>query len=258
LAGRLRLKFSHHFPGIIWNTTLLPERNLLLLEIRNHQHKIVSFSAFQYLEDSFLWRDFQLEETWWVNLAAATADKVVFTIYLETQNPDKKGILVYHLQPPGLCWWNNDFSLTGVFPTAVKGYSSRYGNRELTLDLQTGTELAPLAGEPIDMKAILRPVQYVEGTSHFDTVRTFLEQKLNLLPVATFEYLEYDSRIFISYYVAETGLANYLLVIGTEGEVLLHEKLDEQLKGIGMDTFFVLPGCLIFVKNREDLVSYFL
>jgi hypothetical protein len=89
-------------------------------------------------------------------------------------------------------------------------------------------------------------------------VKTFLEQKLNLSPVGAFEYLEFDSRIFVSYYVMETGLANYLLIMDNDGEVLLHEKLAEQLKGIGMETFFVLSGCVFFVKNREDLVSYFL
>ncbi len=62
----------------------------------------------------------------------------------------------------------------------------------------------------------------------------------------------------MSYYVTESGLSNYLVVMDGEGEVLLHEKLAEQLKGIGMETFFVLAGCVFFVKNREDLVSYFL
>jgi hypothetical protein len=228
------------------------------LEIRDHEKKQVSFSAIDYVSNQFLWKDFHLEEKWWVSLGAATADKIIFTCYLETQNPDKKGILVYHLQPPALVWWSNDFSLTAVSSSAVHGYTSKFGNREVKLDVQSGSELSPDQIQQATSDIVCRPVQYAEGSSHFDTVKTFLAQKLNLSPVLAFEYLEYDSRIFISYYVMETGLANYLLVVGSEGEVLLHEKLDEHLKGIGMDTFFVLAGCLFFVKNREDLVSYFL
>ena len=106
--------------------------------------------------------------------------------------------------------------------------------------------------------AVIRPSLYSEGTSYFNTVKIFLESRLNLLPVVALEYLEYDSKIFISYYTKENDLANYLLVLSHAGELLLHEKLDESLKGIGQDTFFILSGCVIFVKNKRELISYFL
>jgi len=38
--------------------------------------------------------------------------------------------------------------------------------------------------------------------------------------------------------------------------LLLKEKLDEHLKGIGLDTFFVLSGYVFFVKNKVELVCY--
>ena len=87
-------------------------------------------------------------------------------------------------------------------------------------------------------------------------MKTFLGQKLNLTPVVALEYLELDTFIFVSYYVAEGDLVNYLLVLSADGKVLLHEKLDEHLKGIGLDTFFILSGCVIFVRNKRELVSY--
>lgn len=237
----------------------MPESSILLLEIRDHQQKTVSFSAIDYHENKFLWRDFQLEESWWVNLSAAAGNVMLFTIYLETQNPDKKGMLAYRLQDRTLCWWNNDFSLTSVGADRVTGFSSRFGAREIALDLHSGKEVPVLAeAAAVDVPSLIRPVQYAEGTAHFETVKTFLSRKLNLLPVAALEYLEHGSQIIISYYTSQDGLANDLLVVGDDGDVLLHEKLGEQLKGIGLDTFFMLSGCLFFVKNREELVSYFL
>jgi peptidoglycan/LPS O-acetylase OafA/YrhL len=47
-----------------------------------------------------------------------------------------------------------------------------------------------------------------------------------------------------------------LLVVDESGNMLLQEKLDEQLKGLGVDTFFVLSGCLFFVRNKRHLLSY--
>jgi len=83
-----------------------------------------------------------------------------------------------------------------------------------------------------------------------------LSRRFNLLPVIALEYLEHDSIIFISFYIEEGELANYLLIISAGGEVLMKEKLDEHLKGIGIDTFFLLSGCVIFVKNKVELFSY--
>ena len=259
MTGRPRFNFSHRFTGVVWNTVAMPESSILLLEIRDHQQKSVSFSALHYQENKFLWRDFRLEESWWVNLAAASGDVVLFTIYLETQNPDKKGILAYGLSDQKLRWWNNDFSLTSVERDRVTGFSSRFGAKKIALDLHSGQEVpvTPDASEP-GVHALIRPVQYAEGTPHYETVKTFLSQKLTLLPVRALEYLEYESLIMISYYISHEGLANYLLVMDKNGNVLLHEKLGEQLKGIGLDTFFMLSGCLFFVKNSEELVSYFL
>jgi len=260
LSGSLKRKFSHRFPGIVWNTIALPEKDIILLEVRNHERKQVSFSAWQYASDLFLWQDVTLDELWWVNLSAAAGDVVLFTIYLDTSNPDKKGLLAYSLYDTKLLWWHNDFSILSVNDLYVNGISTKTGTKEIVLDVLTGKELAGALPELQEKKTanFFKPSLYAEDTAYFSTVKTFLESGLNLLPVTALEYLEHDGRIFISYYVQENGLANYLLVLSLAGEVLLHEKLDESLKGIGQDTFFILAGCVIFVKNKCELISYFL
>ena len=103
---------------------------------------------------------------------------------------------------------------------------------------------------------LFHPFQYLEGTGNFETVRSFLTSKMGILPVMGAEYLEYESLIFISCYLQEDGLANYLIVVTEEGREVLRQKLEDHLKGIGLDTFFILSGCLFFVKSKRELVSY--
>jgi hypothetical protein len=260
LTERLKRKFSHRFQGVVWNTEVLPEEELLLIEERSHEERLVTFSAWHYATDTFRWQHIKLDEPWWVNLSAAAEGVVLFTIYLDTNNPDKKGILGCSSKDLKLLWWNNDFSIVSVLPEKVLGVATKLGSKEVVLDLHSGKELNEPWPEASAKKtdAIIRPSLYSEGTSYFNTVKIFLESRLNLLPVVALEYLEYDSKIFISYYTKENDLANYLLVLSHAGELLLHEKLDESLKGIGQDTFFILSGCVIFVKNKRELISYFL
>jgi hypothetical protein len=255
LEGGLTPKFLHRFKGNIWN--LLASDRFLLIEVRDAGIKEVSFSLLDTAKDLFLWKDKVLEEPWWVNASAILGDKLVFTIYIDTNNPDKKGILVYSAGDLVLKWWNNDFSLSETGEDFVKGFTSKLGLKETVLELSSGKikEEGSYHAEP--SRLVLRPVQYVEGIPYFETVRKFLADRLNFLAVSALEYLEAKDRIIISAYTAEDdGLANYLFVLSAEGNVLLKEKLGGPLKGIGLDTFFILKGCVIFVRNRVELVSY--
>jgi hypothetical protein len=259
LRSRVDFNFLHRFDGIVWATIASPEHDVILIETRNVENKLAAFSALNFKTNTYLWQNKTLEEKWWINLTMVAGNVILFTIYLDTNNPDKKGILAYDLQTLRLLWWNNDFSVIEVNNNKVKGFVWKLSHKEVILDLSTGKEIGTELAETLsETKAYrtLKPVQYLEGTEYFNTVKNFLQQRLNLLPVISLEYLEYESLIFISYYQGEIDLANYLLVLSGEGDVLLKEKIDEQRKGIGLDTFFILAGCVFFVKNKVELVSY--
>jgi hypothetical protein len=126
----------------------------------------------------------------------------------------------------------------------------------LVLDARTGGLFESSLFDVRKDEKVVRPHHYPDGHPYFETVKTFLNQKFNLSPTSALEYLEHDSLIFISCYLHERELTNYLFVCSSDGTLLLKEKLGEHLKGIGLDTFFILSGCLIFVRNKGELVSY--
>lgn len=256
MSRSIVFNFSHVFDGVIWNTLSVPENDVILLEIRNAEKKKVSFSAFNFQKQKFLWKDKQLDEPWWIGLSAVSGNVILITIFTDTANPDKKGIVAYDLSSFELLWWNNDFSLVSFSRSEATGTSNKFGNRQFSLELRTGKEIKPMEpAEKVDNN-VLRPSQYHEDHHYFVTVKTFLGQRFNLLPVTALEYLEYQSLIFISCYLQEDALTNYLFIISEDGNLLLKEKLDEHVKGIGLDTFFILSGCVFFVRNKVELVSY--
>jgi len=256
LERKLDFNFSHVFNGIVWNSVVSGDGSTLVLEIRDGEHKKVSFAALDVKENKWLWQNKVSEELWWVNLNSVFSDYVLLTIYTETNNPDKKGILVYDLATFTLCWWNNDFSMTGVVNDFVFGMSSKYGAREVILDLKSGKEVEGGDKTATNSFGVLRPQQYHEGSDYFNTVKIFLEKKLNLQALSSLEYMEHNGLVFISFYTEVQGLANDLIVLSAMGNVVLHEKMSDHLKGIGWDTFFILSGCVFFVRNKVELVSY--
>ncbi len=248
--------YSHVFDGTIWNIKVCDQNSVMVLEVRNHERREVRFSALNYLTNAFLWRDKVLDDPWWINLAGVSGRIVLFTYYSDSNNPDKKATIAYHLTDAQMAWWNNDFSIHTISREFVAGYAEKFGKRELVLNIQTGHVVENVEPDLNNSDSVVRPHHYPADHPYFATVKRFLNQKFNLLPTAALEYLEHDSLIFISCYLHEKELANYLYIISPDGDLLLQEKLAEHLKGIGLDTFFILSGCVFFVRNKGELVSY--
>lgn len=251
--------FTLAFDGTIWKTVADAEEKKLFVEVRNTSSKTVSFSAVDLSQNNWLWRNLKMEEPWWITLAAASRNILFFTAYTDyNNNPDKKSILAFDILQQKILWWRNDFAISTVSGGIVTGVDTKFGSKEVGLNVADGKELARDAvvfGAEQNF-TVIKPFQYHEGSTHFDTVRSFLKSKTNILPVITVEYIEYGSLIVISAFTNPGDLANYLIVFNSEGELLLNEILGEHLKGIALDTFFILQGFLIFVKNKRELVCY--
>jgi hypothetical protein len=233
------------------------ENKTLLLEVRRPVDKTVSFAAYDYGENRFLWRDVTFEEPWWINLSGVVGEMVLFTVYTETNNPDQKSLVAYGLRQQSIAWWRNDFSLTAVSGKTVTGFSYKTGLKELSLDGDTGAVVfAEKEAEVPRNLTVIRPFQYRAGEEGFETIRAYMAGQFTGEPVVAMDYLEYGRFIVISYYVRDPELANYLIVLDTEGNELMREKAGQNLSGIGVDTFFVLEGSLIFVKNKSEFLRY--
>lgn len=261
MVGRLDLNFSVSFDGVIWNMAALPSKKLLILEIRREQRRQVTFSAWNYAENSFLWQDQPLGDAWWSGLVGAEQQVLLVQQFDATGRPDNRLLSAFHVETHQLLWKKENFAWQALTPDALTGYAGTDGDPVLErLDLMTGQTVGenPLPNTPTNvLTEVHKPSQYRQGTPYFETVCTFLIQHCNVHPVEAIEYLEHNNLVFISYYTKQSdGLAGYLLVIDTDGHNLLLEKTGEQLKGLGVDTFFILSGCLFFVRNKHELLSY--
>jgi hypothetical protein len=162
------------------------------------------------------------------------------------------------VQKKEILWWKNGFSFSGANTRLVKGFDTKFAGKESVLDLFTGQ---PVQDVDFDLGLlqnfpVIRPFQYQQGTEYFETVSDFLKVKLGITPVVTLDYLEHDALIMVSAFVNDGELANYLYVFDSNGQILLNEKLGQDLTGVGIDTFFVLAGHLIFIKDKHELISY--
>lgn len=258
MTRTLHFKFSQIFDGILWNMLQVPASDLLILEVRNEQRREAHFSALDIMMNKFEWKDILFDERWWIGLTAATKEVLLLHVYQNTENPDAKDVLAWDIFRQQKRWQLKNFLIGFLSGNYLHGRFAGENAAEVVVDVETGDLMENKAAEPMAEEniPIIKPFQYVEGTPYFETVKTFLNRMFTIVPVAGVEYLEEQSFIFISYHAMQDGLVNYLIVLSADGSVVLHEKLGERLKGLGFETFFILSGCLFFVRNKCELVSY--
>lgn len=241
----------------------VPDQPVVLIEVRDEVSFKVKFFALDYQQNVFLWKDVELAEQWWVGLTAARGKTLLFQSYVSKGNPDHKNLIACNISDGSVRWEVGEFSFFDWDDTVIRGYHTGDEIQQAIVDVATGVltkttwSSSSLSSET--QSELMGPVQYLEGTEHFETVKKFVHAKTGYNPVMGVEYMEWRDWIVVSVYTAHpSGLANYLLVFDADGEISLTEKLAENLTGLGTDTFFMLSGCLFLVKNKSELVTYLL
>lgn len=249
----MRKEFS--FDGVIWRICPHPIRPWVFIEERSLTLKVARFSGIDLMHGSCLLDREQFESEWYVGLLDVTDDKLILGQYSQ-EDPRYQSIVAYHFHSKQIQWWRRNFSIDAIGTEQVLGRDLTQDRKPIVLNLADGEiSTEPFHGRGQENR-VNYPEYYSELNDHYQTLKGFVRGKVSHEVRNDIEYLEYQCNAVISYYIAagET-LANYLLVVNEEGAVILHEKIAEQLKGVGVGTFFVVSGYLIFVKNRTVLVS---
>lgn len=251
-------RFSVHFRGTLWNTVALASEKLLFLELRDESRRSVTFSALRYDRGAFAWQDRQIVENWWIGLLTAAGNTLLLQRF-NPETPEARGLVAVDAGSGELLWTRDEFIMERAGMGWVSGFSGSGRDRQ-TLDLLSGRAIDKNTATEFNDDKIsvpVRPFRYETGTPYFDTVQKFLSTRFNHSPEGSVEYLEFEGKVVISYHVRmPDGLANHLLVLRESGTVLLHTRIAGALKGLGTDTFFVLAGCLFFVRNGDEFLSY--
>jgi hypothetical protein len=205
----------------VWNLIPFSGKPWIAIEQRDEVKRIASFSVYDYEHQRFLWREIVTREKWWVNLLGITQHLVVLKVFESSENPDKTSLLF------------------------LSGEDGKPVDHSLHQNDWPHTNDA------------LQPFQYLDGESEFETVKNFLKSKMEVAPRLGAEYLEYANHIIVSYYVGDpAAYVNHLVIFDSQGECLYVEEIGTNLKGIGINTFFIASGNLFFVKNRTELVTF--
>lgn len=252
LSIQLEPDFSLPFLTDIWEIRQAGDR--LLITTRDSQALEVSFALFEISKQEFLWQNLAFEESWWISAYQFTGDFVVFQTYNDTQDIEARTAFAFDVEQEEALWSIEQVKLQMVNDKVLR-YTSEEGDAAL-IEIATGQLVEELIPSEQDEAAAF-PLTYEAESKHATTLNKFLQKKCEVELVGGIDYLEHNELILISgNFKEEDTYSLHLFVFDVEGNLLLHEIMENDLNGLASGTFFIVNQALIFVKEKREIIFY--
>lgn len=262
--------------GVIWRMMFSPSHHLVL-EIRDPEKKLASFTCLNDRSGDLFWRDRSFDEPWWIGIEALDDELIFFHKFRKPDMPQHSGVIACDIVSGELIWENTDY----VFVQrdgdrvivqkerfeAIHFYALDSRTGDFIEDLGTDTERINLLRQRDDDESRFKDFRYPspflqDDADHVDASiikREFSDNNLR----GAIDYLRYTSYIILSWHErAKTSAPQqelltqrFCIIGGQSGEKMFEEILLPQTVSIGMDSFFMKGSILYFIKNLHVLTA---
>lgn len=246
--------FDHTFPFAVWR--LVPSSSSEIswaVELRSAQQKTVNYYFCQ-PDASPLKLELGLD--WWSGIEVVLGNLLVLHGFAQPDLPIHQGIIVADGNTGNIKWQDEYLIFESADEATLKAKIPTGAQQTLFFELNTGNELSEdiSLAEPQNE---VEPIVYLQEHPNFPQIVTFIHSLTEHEPVKLVEYFETNENLVLSYFTSYDRLIdNYILVTDNAGEILLHDRLVADQKGIAKGTFMVSNGLLSFVKDKQQVVVY--
>ena len=194
---KIKKKYSFKSKRQIWR--IIPtETNKLIIEEREPDKKQVYFNCFHTDSGKKIFKDFQLDEKFWVGIETVYNDVIFFHKYLKPDMPGHKGIIAFEIANEKIKWENKD--LTFLFPIddMIYTYAQMFeGRNHFALNYKTGEVVKALGSDPSTIselrekfienensKDYLFPNIYFDDSNDFEDLVSFFQKLKNKILIS--------------------------------------------------------------------------
>jgi hypothetical protein len=174
------------------------------------------------------------------------------------KNPDQTEILIYNWGEENPKFHLSNTRILAIEQTWMEIPHPHFVNKTIRIDLMTGQEYVANSNETthVTNTDITYTQTYTEESEYFNWFITYFKKK-GISPIMQIEHLNTSQRTFIAYYQQENNmLSHHLSILDSSGEIIKTILLEDNLTGIGKDTFFVLKNKAIFASDNHILNIY--
>ncbi len=241
----LKLAHSVQCEGIIWKIILDENNEIIVWECRTEDKK-VSFYAYDIKNQCTLLNNFKFDDDWELSVNTVNNGILYLNGHESDFSPVQKGLLAFDLKTQKVLWQNFSISAqlftkegiivfdTRILPRKYRMINDKDGSALNGIDVQ----------DLVHSKALTNDIILPTMTEAKDIINTSYQLTYNALSIS-------------SYYQQKDKAIDQYIKVEKDGEILLDEIINNQIHKMSFDTFFVWHKHLFYIKNKTEIVSYF-
>jgi hypothetical protein len=267
---KIKKEYNYTNKRQIWR--LLPtQSDKLVIEERDTETKEVFYNCIEISSGVSIFKNFQLEEKYWVGIEIIYNDIIFFHKYPERDMPGHRGIIAFDTNSQKILWQNENYIFLFMWEEKIYCYQISFEGRKFyTVDINSG-ELLEELGDDSDSINILREKSFdlisYDGYLFPETFNTsslknsglndFMQEFRNdHVIVGEIEFVKLDGYILLNCHepLKDGSLKNTFRAIEIlSKKIIFEEKLNSQTKAFVPDSFFIKDGFLFLLIEKTKL-----
>lgn len=271
---KIKKKYTHHNKRPIWRV-LPTETGKLIVEEREKDNKQVYFNCLNIESGKKIFKNYQLEEKFWIGIEAIYNDMIYFHKFIKPDMPQHVGIIAMDLNEQKNLWENFNYSFLFIWKKKVYCFQQKFeGRKYFSLDYKSGNLLEDFGddvGKINEVKkeldesdanaSYLFPISYNSNIMVAANLKEVFQKLRNDFTFSgNIEYVQKNGLLLFNFHIvnSEGNLSNRFKALDlSSGKYIFEETLTKETKTFAPDSFFVKDDLLflLFGKNRLSVYS---
>jgi len=235
-------KISYQFDQSIWK--VLPfSKGRLLLELRDKQKYTASWKIIDTDTEHVHFSHEIKKDSWWYNSIETSPPYFFLHQLRQGKTPEIVNLKVIDTSKQEQSEDYKSSTLNEITPEGFIKTDDSGEPERITLDNLTHNK-----------SSCVTSTLYTESSEHFVNFKEAIKNYTNKEAVRQCEYIETEKLVAFSFFFEEkNNLSCHLLVLNTEGFVLLHEEMANSLDGVFTESFTLIDNKIIYIKNDNEI-----
>jgi hypothetical protein len=256
----------------IWR--LVPSASgYLVIEEREMNSKEVFFNCLKTSDGKIIFRDFQLEEKYWIGIEVVYKNLIFFHKFRKPDMPGHRGIYAFDIRTQKLIWQNDDMVFLLAKDDKVYAYHATFEGREyFVLDNLSGDIIEELGNNISEINRVreesikndfasnfLFPEKFVENEKTQSIGKIISKVSDGIKIIGDINWLRYNDYVMFNYHEwnSDGNFNNCFKVIDIiKNKIVLNETLNNKSKNLISESFFIANDLLFLLVEKTKLVVY--
>ncbi|SDM58215.1 protein of unknown function [Daejeonella rubra] len=247
---QLRQIFSEKFKGLIWKIRIQEKKGYLAIESRQLESGKIAFTVLDHQTGEINFKEKSFLEPMNLNLAYAAQNNILLTANEHTESPASKGLISVNIVDGEILWERYNFTLNQAVPDGVQVFDPKIYPRKYTwIDHISAENIVEQENSQYENSYLIFPA-LVESY----TLPDFIDHG----PIqGDISVLSFNRLSMVCFHQTFENNMQQRLVVYQDDRILLDDIMIAGIQKLQPESFFIVNKRLLYIRNKDEIVSYF-